>query len=474
MPFSTTSAAASPGGDLLAPFLQADGLPFADVLSADDIAQAFADEHVSFGTRRNSFWTPALTLWTFLSQVLHGIKSCRAAVARALVAVALQRPAEDCDTGNYCRARAKLATAVLRRLTLQVGQRLEQEARSGWRWHGRSVTLVDGFTVSLPDTAANQKAYPQPNTQKPGLGFPLLRVVAMLSLATAACQGLALGPYQGKESGETALFRTLLEQLPPGTIVLADRFYCSYFLVALLLAAGVDVVVRLHQRRKSGLRAGRGRRADDQVVVWGRPEQPEWMDDATYAAMPATLKVREVRKVVTIPGYRVKKLHVVTTLFDTAEYPTEDIADLYHKRWHVELDIRAIKATLRMEEVRCLTPWMVEKEIWAHFLGYNLIRKVACQAALVRGVCPRSISFAASQQVVLAGWGTMTEATAAERVERARGLLAALGKEKVGHRPGRCEPRAKKRRPKNLKLLTKPRAEARAELLAGLGKEDEK
>ncbi len=472
MSFSTSSAAASPCDNVLAPFLQADGLPFADVLTADDIEQAFADEQVSFGHRANSFWTPALTLWTFLSQVLDGIKCCRAAVARALVAMALHRPVQDCDTGNYCRARAKLATAALRRLTLHVGHTLEKEAADSWRWHGRPVTLVDGFTASMPDSPENQKAWPQPNTQKPGLGFPLLRVVALLSLATAACRGLAVGPYQGKESGETALFRTLLEQLPAGTIVLADRFYCSYFLVALLRAGGVDVVVRLHQRRKSGLRRGPGRPGNDQVVVWEKPEQPEWMDDATYAALAATLEVREVCKTITIPGFRVKKLRVVTTLFDDVEYSTEDIVALYHKRWHVELDIRAIKATLKMEDLRCLTPFMVEKEIWAHFLGYNLIRKVACQAALVRGVCPRRISFAASQQLVLAGWSTMTEATAEERVRRAAALLPALGKEKVGHRPNRCEPRAKKRRPKNLKLLMKPRAEARAELLAGPGVED--
>ena len=191
MSFSTTAAAASPWHPVLAPFLQADGLPFADVLAADDIEQAFAEEQVCFGQRPNSLWTPPLTLWTFLSQVLHGIKSCRAAVARALVAVALQRPLRDGDTGNYCRARAKLPTAVLRRLTLHVGRRLEEQAPQTWRWHGRKVTLVDGFTASLPDTADNQKAYPQPNTQQPGLGFPLLRVVALLSLATAACQGLA-------------------------------------------------------------------------------------------------------------------------------------------------------------------------------------------------------------------------------------------------------------------------------------------
>jgi DDE family transposase len=473
MSFSTTSPRASSGDDVLAPFLGAEGLPFADVLTAADIAQAFADEHVSFGHAPHSFWTPALTLWTFLSQVLDGLKSCRAAVWRAFTALALDRPLAECDTGNYCRARAKLATGVLRRLTLQVARGLEKEARADWRWKGRPVTLVDGFTARLADTPENQAAYPQPNTQQPGLGFPLLRVVALLSLATAACAGLAVGPYQGKESGEPSLFRTLLEQLTTGSIVLADRFYCSYFLVALLQAGGVDVVVRLHQCRARSFRRSAGAGVADQVVEWLKPEQPEWMDDATYAALPAVLRVRLVQKTITIPGFRVNKLQVVTTLLDAAAYTTEEIAELYHKRWQVELDIRAIKATLQMEELRCLTPFLVEKEIWAHFLGYNLIRKVAAQAAQERGVIPRAISFAASQQAVLGSWDKLTEASAAARVRLGKAILKALGKEKVGDRPNRCEPRAKKRRPKNLKLLMKPRAQARAELLAGQGVDKE-
>jgi putative transposase len=470
--FSTNPPGRSPFDPVLAPFLQAEGLPFADVLTAADIEQALADEQVAFGQTAHSFGTPALTLWTFLSQVLDGLKSCRAAVARAFAALALSCPLQDLDTCNYCRARAKLATGVLRRLTLQVAEGLEKAAPAWWRWQRHPVVLVDGFTVSLPDTPANQQAYPQPNTQKPGLGFPLLRVVALLSLATAACQGLALGPYQGKESGEPSLFRTLLDQLPAGTIVVADRFYCSYFLVALLQAGGVEVVVRLHQRRTSAFRRGRGVGAAEQLAVWPKPEQPDWMDDATYAAMPETIQVREVRKTITTPGFRVKKLQVVTTLLDEVAYPVEDITDLYHQRWQVELDIRVIKATLKMEELRCLTPCMVAKESWAHFLGYNLLRKVAAQAAVVRGVWARTISFAASQQAVLGAWSKLTEATPPERLALAEALLRALGKEQVGHRPDRCEPRAKKRRPKNLKLLMKPRAQARAELLAGPGVEE--
>ena len=217
MSFSTPRDGCSPFDNTLAPFLQGEALPFADVLTADAIEQAFTDAEVSFGQTANSFWTPALTLWTFLSQVLGGAKSCAAAVKRAFVTMALTRPLKDCDTGNYCKARAKLPTPVLQRLTLQVGNALEKEALTSWLWHGRNVVLVDGFTTTLPDTEENQKQYPQPSTQQRGLGFPLLRVVALLSLATAAVQGLALGPYQGKESGEPSLFRTLLDQLVAGT-----------------------------------------------------------------------------------------------------------------------------------------------------------------------------------------------------------------------------------------------------------------
>jgi hypothetical protein len=317
----------------------------------------------------------------------------------------------------------------------------------------------------LEDTVENQKKYPQPNTQKPGLGFPLLRVVVLLSLATAAVRGLAVGPYQGKQTGEPSLFRTLLDQLAAGTIVLGDRFYCSYFMMALLQARGVDAVVRLHQARASDFRQGRRLGADDHLITWYKPQRPSWMDEETYAAMPESIQLREIRKKVSTPGYRVQSLIVVTTLLDAQTYGTEEIADLYHKRWHVELDIRAIKATLKMDELRCLSPFMVEKEIWMHFLGYNLIRKVAAQAAMIRGVGAREISFAASQQAVLGAWSKLTEATAAERLLLAQALLRALGKEKVGHRPDRCEPRARKRRGKKAKLLTKPRAQARAELM---------
>jgi hypothetical protein len=450
----------------LAPFLTDDGLPFANVLPAEQVQQACQAEGVHFGSSSRSVYNPAVTLWAFLSQVLGADKSCRAAALRVLVlVVALERGPCSADTGLYCRARAKLPAALLRRLTLQVADELEQAVPGHWLWKGRHVYLADGTTATLPDTPENQAAYPQPPTQKPGLGFPMIRLVVLLSLATAALGGLAFGPYEGKETGEPALFRDLLDGLRPGSVVLADRYYCSYFLVALLAERRVDVVTRLHQRRGVDFRRGRRLGPDDHVVVWRRPQRPAWMDRETYEGMPQTLTVREVRVRVETPGSRVRELVVVTTLLEAAAYSREEIADLYHERWHVELDIRALKVTLQMEALRCRTPFMVEKEIWATFLGYNLVRKVSCQAALAAGKHPRQISFTATLQAVRGGWESLTHSRGCGRRALGQALLGALGKEVVGDRPDRCEPRAVKRRPKSQALLTKPRAEARTELL---------
>jgi putative transposase len=450
----------------LAPFLTEDGLPFADVLPAEQVRQACDAEGVHFGSSDRSVYNPAVILWAFLSQVLGTDKSCRAAALRLLVlAVVLQRGPCSTDTGLYCRARAKLPAALLRRLTYQVADGLEQAVPGHWLWKGRHVHLVDGTTVTAPDTPENQAAYPQPPAQRPGLGFPLIRLVVLLSLTTALLSGLALGPYQGKEMGETALFRALLDRLRPGSVVLADRYYCSYFMVALLGERGVDVVFRLHQCRDVDFRRGRRLGRDDRVVVWQRPQRPDWMDEETYARTPKTLTVREVRTQVRIPGFRAQELVVVTTLLDAVTYSREEIADLYHARWHVELDIRAIKSTLKMETLRCLTPLMMEKEIWATFPGYNLVRKVSCQAALLADKHPRQISFTATPQAVRGGWESRTHARPPGRRALGEALLAALAKEAVGDRPDRCEPRAVKRRPKPQPLLTVPRAEARAALL---------
>ncbi|MCI0461613.1 MAG: hypothetical protein L0Z62_32080 [Gemmataceae bacterium] len=244
---------------VLRSFASAEGMPFADVLTEQDIQTACAAEGVAFGQAPDDVYTPAVTLRAFLAQCLSASKSCVAAVARVLVLrVALGLPPCGAGSGAYCKARAKLPESLLRRLTLQVGTATERQALDTWRWKGRRVLLADGGELSMPDTAANQRAYPQLRNQKPGLGFPRLRLVVLLTFATASLVGAALGPCKGKGTGETELFRTLLEQLTAGDVVVADRYYCTWWILALLVGRGVDVCCRLHHLRRCDFRKEKG------------------------------------------------------------------------------------------------------------------------------------------------------------------------------------------------------------------------
>jgi putative transposase len=459
---------------VLSSFMQHGALPFAKVLPEETIQQAFAEEECAFAQDEEDVYTPAVTLWAFLSQVLFKgeHRSCVAAVSRVVVlCLALGRgPCAD-NTGAYCRARAKLPVAIIRRLASTVADGCEQQIPDDWLWKGRHVQLVDGTTVSMPDTPDNQTAYPQPVVQEPGLGFPLARLVVLLSLATAMVTDMAMGPYAGKETGETALLRELLARLGPNDIVLADRHYCSYFMIALLMELGIDFVTRLHQCRPSDFQRGRRLGPDDYLVTWTRPKKPKWMDQETYDRMPETLQVRQLRVQVQEPGFRVEDFLVVTTLTAAATYTCADIAELYHQRWLVELDIRVLKVTLGMDFLRCKTPAMVHREIWTCLLAYNLIRKTMLEVALASERSPRQLSFTATMQKIAASWATLCVCDEAMLVLMIATHLEHLAGHRVGQRPNRVEPRAIKRRPKPHKLLTKPRAEARAELLAGADKE---
>ena len=446
-------------------FLQKDGLPFADFLPEETIQQIHRDAGLPTPddqADQGFKYTTSVTLWAFLSQVLHAKeqRSCAAAVARVIVlCVALGREPCSDDTGAYCRARARLPLELIQRATEHVADTAEAQVPESWLWKHRHVHLLDGTTVSTPDTPKLQAQFPQPSTQKPGLGFPLIRMVVLLSLATAMVHGMAMGPYAGKETGETALFRQLLGRLKPGDVVLADRYFCSYFMIALLRALGVDVVFRLHHLRRRVFQRGR-----DHLVIWMRPKRPNWMDQETYERMPASIQVREVHVQVNQPGYRVRSLIIATTLTDADVYAHEDIAELYHQRWLVELDIRALKITLGMDILRCKTPDMVTKEIWTCLLAYNLIRQRILQAALLAKRSPRQISFTAATQKIAACWTTILVCDDARAGTMIEVQLRDLATHIVGDRPDRVEPRAVKRRPKPHPLLTKPRAQAKAEL----------
>jgi hypothetical protein len=336
-------------------FLQADGLPFRDVLPEAEIEAAFAAENACFARDEGDVFTPAITLWAFLSQVLHAgrMRSCAAAVSRvAVLCTVLGCKPPKPYSGTYCHARAKLPEPVLKRLVDAVGEELESRVPADWLWHGRHVKIPDGTTLLAPDTPENQKVWPQSRAQKPGVGFPILRMLVLVSLATAAVCGVAVGPCKGKETGETALLRSLLDRFQPGDICLGDCCFASYFMLALLLAEGVDVVTRQHQRRHTDFRGGRRLSEGDHVATWRRPQRPDWMDEETYAQMPETLAVRELKVEVAIRGFRTQRLIVVTTLTDAEQYPKAEIARLYRLRWHVELDLRNIKIGLQMDDLR--------------------------------------------------------------------------------------------------------------------------
>jgi hypothetical protein len=442
------------------------GLPFADHLPAEQIHQAFREAGGAF---RERIVTPAVTLWTFLSQVLDPDHSCRQAVARLLAwRTAAGLPPCSADNGAYCKARGRLPEPALRDLTRQTGRQVMDQADPSWLWRGRRVKVADGTGLSMPDTPENQAEYPQPKKVAAGLGFPLLRLVVVFSLAVGTVLDAALGQFQGKGSGELSLFRSIDDVLEPGDVLLADRLYSDFWDVARAQARGVDVVMRMHAGRAKVWFRGRGHSTANRRVWWRKPPRPSWMTEEEYQALPGWLRLRAVRVDVRQRGFRTKRLVLVTTLLDAAAVTLEDLADLYRRRWQAELNLRSLKTTLQMDILRGKTPEMVRKEVWAHLLVYNVVRMLMAQAARAAGVRPDEVSFAGALQTVNAFLPNLRTARTAEEAARLCAvLLAAIAQHRVGNRPDRYEPRAVKRRPKNFPKLKEPRADARRRLLKG-------
>ena len=449
---------------LLAAFLQCDGLPLDDVLTPGDVVAAFADAGADCHGSASAIFTPLLTLWAFLGQALHADHSCRAAVLRVgVLCAALAHPIPASDTAAYCRARSRLPGAALRRLATHTGHQLENHIPADWLWQGRHVKLVDGSTSSVPDSPANQQAFP-PSPRRRGISFPLMRWVCLVSLVTAAVLDFRYGPYRGKQTGELALLRQLFGSLYAGDVLVADRYFCTWFTFALCLQQGVDVVARLHASRNQDFRVGCRYGAGERLMFWQRPPRPEWLDEALYESLPRSLCVREILVHVTAPGRRTRRLIVATTLLDRQQYSRGAVAELYGARWQVELDIRSLKAHLGLKELRCQSPHMIANEIWGHLLAYNLVRKVGCQAAMLQGVRVRQISFTAARQALCAGLQQRVLWGVEERLRVGGVMLERLGQERVGERPGRVEPRVVKRGHKSYPRMRQPRAQARARL----------
>jgi hypothetical protein len=447
-----------------AQFAQKDGLAFADVLPAELIEQLLEQEGANW---RDCVFTPELTLWAFLSQVTSADGSCRATVARVL-AWLVSRDERPCspETGPYCKARQRLPEELLKRLMHETGQTLHQQVSEEWRWNGRRVKLVDGTTVTMADTQDNQAEYPQVPGQKPGLGFPIARVLVVFCLASGTVLDAAVGRYKGKQTGETALLRTLEKSFEPGDVLLADRCFSGYCDLVWWQERGVDVVTRLNKRRRCDMRRGKRLGRNDHIVVYRKPTtRPQWMDSEAFASMPDEVLLREVRVRISERGFRTKEVVVVTTLLDHEQYSAADLAQLYRARWNAELDLRSIKITMGMDQLRCKTPEMVRKELWAHLLAYNLIRTVMAQAAVAHDKSPREISFKGTLQTMHAFIERLMDSTGETADRLYETLLSAIAAHVVGDRPNRIEPRARKRRGKGHPFLSKPRALARRQLM---------
>jgi Transposase DDE domain len=404
---------------------------------------------------RERLYPPTLALSMFMGQVLSEDGSCQ----KAVDGWAAQRAVEglsvhSVNTGAYCKARQRLPLEMVRTLARRTGLLLSERAQAGWRWRGRCVKLVDGTGILMPDTAANQACYPQPSSQAPGVGSPLARLVGVICLSTGALLDAAMGPHAGKGTSELGLWRRLTSAFCCGDVMLADAFYCNYFLIAALQAMGVDVLFPQNGARTTDFRRGEKLGRRDHRVSWPKPKaRPDWMSREDYATLPDELILREVK---------VGKKIFVTSFLCPRKVCKRALGQLFRQRWHVELDLRAIKSTLQMAELSCNTPQMNEKEVWVHFLAYNLIRLLMAQAAISATVHPRHLSFKHTIQL----WTEWTTRGLCGRRDTSINVLFKLiGQLRVGNRPGRIEPRARKRRPKPYAWLKVPRQRARRQIM---------
>ncbi len=422
-----------------------EAIEFFNILTSAQLletTEALLPEH------RERLYPPTVTLSMFMRQTLEADGSCQ----KAVNGWAAQRAADGLSacsarTGAYCKARQRLPLQMVTALTRQTGQLLSGKARVPWQWRGRAVKLVDGTGLSMPDTPENQAAYPQPSTQASGVGFPLARLVAVICLATGAALDVAIGPHSGKGSGELGLVRGLLGAFRPGDVMLADALYCNYFLIAALLERDVDVVFEQNGSRITDFRRGCSLGARDHIVCWPKPSRPEWMTPEQYARSPEEIMLREAK---------VAGQVLVTSLLEPQRVTKADLSALYERRWNVELDLRNLKTTMGMDVLSCQTPQMNEKQLWVHLLAYNVIRLLMAQAASKAGVDPRELSFKHTVQL----WTEWVARGLSASKDNQR-LFTLIAQCKAGHRPGRIEPRMRKRRPKPYPWLKVPRAQAR-------------
>jgi hypothetical protein len=413
---------------------------------------------------RRSFWSPPVTVLTFLMQVLNPVKTLRAAVADTLSQWYGEEADEDlpsADPSAYSQARQKVPEAALRTLLDDATRQVRAVAGDDRLWCGRVVKIIDGSSVSMPDTPDLQQAFPQPAGQTKGCGFPVAYLTAMFDWGTGAVLDWRMGSHH---DSEISMFRSMLDHFGPGTVALADRYYCSYVDVARLMERGAEVVFRLHERRSHDFRQGQPLGPNDRLVTWHRPRR--WLESfgisrAQFEALPQQITLRMVRTTPgTAPkGFRSKEIVIITTLLDPVEVSVDQLLALYRDRWMIELNLRHLKTTLKMETLRGKSVAMVRKEFIMHLLLYNLLRLLMWEAARLQGVDPRRLSFAGTLHRLHALAGRLLWPTPSTDMSHDawHWLVRCMAQDVLPNRPNRFEPRRVKRRPKQYSRLTQPR-----------------
>jgi hypothetical protein len=424
----------------------ADLIPVHLLSSADDGANS-----------RERLFTLRLTCECFVWQMLKPRTACREVVrqVQALACAQGWGSVDDCPSA-YIQARQRLPQERLERILAATARAAEQRAAPSPQLQGRPVKVVDGSSVQLPDTVANQKEYPQPSGQKPGCGFPVLKLVVLFSLASGALLDVVLGNLH---QHDLRLFHRLWECLKAGDILLGDRAYGDYVTLASLPRQGVDVVARLHQARKVDFRKAKRLGHEDGVFTWRKGCMPSTiLTPEQWAALPEEIQVRIVRFTAPCRGFRTQRITLVTTLLDAEQYPAAELIALYLRRWRIELCLRDVKTTLGLEQLRCQSPAMVRKELLAGLIAHNLIRCVLAEAAQVHAADLERLSFKGAVDA-LRQYSAVIAQARTNRLKRKlwQDMLRALVRDVVPLRPGRTEPRAVKHRPKPFPLLNRPR-----------------
>jgi hypothetical protein len=404
---------------------------------------------------RERVYSPWDTLLMFIKQVLNADKSCKNIVTETIAKyIAEGKDAPSNNTGPYTKARERLPEKAVCELVEAVGVMAEEKVPRKLKWRGKNIKGTDGTTLLMPDTQKNQEVFPQHGQQKEGVGFPITRLVAIMSLTTGVILDYAMGPYQGKGTGESSLLREIFDNIQPDDVVLGDAYFPSYFFICDLLARGADGVFPGQAQRHYDFRTGESLGKRDHKVEWEKPRRPTWMNEEQYQQYPDRIQVRE---------FKVNGKIYVTTFLNSKKFNKKELSGLYQLRWLLEINLRSVKTIMKMDMLSCKTPDMVRKEIGIHFLAYNIIRIIMAEACNQYSGIPNQISFKGTVQIINQFMPYFSNDGILNKLIFDN-MLRLVVKNKIGNRPGRLEPRAVKRRRKPFPLLHVPRNIAKLKL----------